>query len=290
MTIKELAKKTLEEIEKAKKEPYPLYYKEVFNNLSKEEHLDINPKLTLEQPAISDKFLDETAKTTEFIQKTNENIKENSKGFVEEIKVQNLSEEIKALVKNFEDDLINKLNESNDKINSLQKELNRVYDELNMDSLTKAYSRKAFEKDIEKFIKAGKDKSLNAAIVVLDLDYFKTINDTYGHLVGDFVLIKVVQFIKALIRKEDRIYRFGGDEFIIVFNRIDRNLMGQIIEKIRKKVEITKLKYKEHILKPTLSIGVACHLKGDTLESWLHRADKALYDSKKFRNKVTILC
>ena len=290
MTIKELAKKTLEEIEKAKKEPYPLYYKEIFNNLLKEEHLDVNPKLTLEQPAISDKFLDETAKTTEFIQKTNENIKENSKDFVEEIEVQNLSEEIKALVKNFEDDLINKLNESNDKINSLQEELNRVYDELNMDSLTKAYSRKAFEKDIEKFIKAGKDKSLNAAIVVFDLDNFKTINDTYGHLVGDFVLIKVVQFVKDIIRAEDKIYRFGGDEFIIVFNRIDKHSIEKIVEKIRKKVETTKLKYKEHILKLTLSIGVACHLKGDTLESWLHRADKALYDSKKFRNKVTILC
>jgi len=290
MIIKELAKRTLEEIEKAEKDPYPLYYKEIFNNLLKAEHLEVNPKLLLENQIVSDKFLDETAQTVEFIYDTNESIKENSKGFIQEIEIKDLSEEIKNLLKHFENNLIDKLNESNNKINSLQEELNKVYNELNMDSLTKAYSRKAFEKDIEKFIKAGKDKSLNAAIVVLDLDYFKTINDTYGHLVGDFVLIKVVQFIKALIRKEDRIYRFGGDEFIIVFNRIDRNLMGQIIEKIRKKVEITKLKYKEHILKLTLSIGVACHLKGDTLESWLHRADKALYDSKKFRNKVTILC
>ena len=290
MIIKELAKKTLEEIEKAKKEPYPLYYKEVFNNLLKEAHLEINPKLILENQTISDKFLDETEKTTEFIHDTNEDIKSHSKEFIQEIEVKDLSEEIKNLVKQFESDLIKKLNESNNKINSLQEELNKVYNELNIDSLTKAYSRNVFEKDIEKFIKAGKDKSLNASIVIFDLDYFKTINDTYGHLVGDFVLIKVVQFVKNIIRAEDRIYRFGGDEFIIVFNRIDKKLIEKIVEKIRKKVELTKLKYKEHILNLTLSIGVACHIQGDSLESWLNRADKALYDSKKFRNKVTILC
>ena len=290
MIIEELAKRTLEEIKKAKKEPYPLYYKEVFNDLLKEEHLEINPKLTLENQTLTDEFLNETAKTTEFIHNTNEVIKTHSKDFIQEIEIKDLSDEIKTLVKNFENDLINKLNESNDKINSLQEELNKVYRELNMDSLTKAYSRKAFEKDIEKFVKAGKDKSLNSAIVVFDLDNFKTINDTYGHLVGDFVLIKVVQFVKDIIRAEDKVYRFGGDEFIIVFNRIDKHSIEKIVEKIRKKVETTKLKYKEHILKLTLSIGVACHIPKDSLESWLHRADKALYDSKKFRNKVTILC
>jgi len=289
MSIKELGQETLQEIEKSKKEPYPLYYKEVFNDLVKNKNLNINKKLLLLN-SIEENFLNKTRQTTEFIHSTNENIKNNSENLVQEIEVRNLNDDIKNLVKNFEGELLSKLSESNEKINELQDELDKVYNELNMDSLTKAYSRNVFEKDIEKFIKAGKDKSLNAAIVIFDLDYFKTINDTYGHLVGDFVLIKVVQFVKNIIRAEDRIYRFGGDEFIIVFNRIDKKLIEKIVEKIRKKVELTKLKYKEHILNLTLSIGVACHIQKDSLESWLHRADKALYDSKKFRNKVTILC
>jgi len=290
MNIKDLGYETLEEIDKAKKEPYPLYYKEVFNNLLKEKKIKANPKLILENPTISDKFLDETVKTTEFIQKTNETIKENSKEFVEEIEVKDLNDEIKILVKNFENDLISKLNESNDKINSLQKELNEVYKELNIDSLTKAYSRKALNKDLKKLIEIGKERELNLALVVIDLDNFKQINDTYGHLVGDFVLIKVVQMIKNIIREEDKIYRFGGDEFILIFNRIDKNIIKIITEKIRKKIEATKLKYKDNIIKLTLSIGVTCHKKNDDVESILQRADKAVYESKKSKNKVTILC
>jgi len=128
------------------------------------------------------------------------------------------------------------------------------------------------------------------AIVVFDLDHFKNINDTYGHLVGDFVLIKVIQFVKNIIRRDDKVYRFGGDEFVIIFNRINKESIETITEKIRLKIENTKLKYKDSILNLTISMGVACHIKNDSIESWLHRADKALYDSKKFRNKVTILC
>jgi len=290
MIIQELAQETLKEIKKANKEPYPLYYKEVFNSLLKEHKLEINPKFTLEDSTLSDNFLDETAKTTEFIQQTNEHIKENSKDFVEELEVKNLNDDIKNLVRKFENDLINKLNESNDKINSLQQELNKVYQELNIDALTKAYSRKVLNKDLEKFIKIGQNKELDLALVAIDLDYFKEINDTYGHLVGDFVLIKVVQMIKNIIREEDKIYRFGGDEFIIIFNRINKNVIRKITEKIRKKIESTKLKYKKNIIQLTLSIGVSCHKQGYTTDEFLHKADEALYESKKSRNKVTILC
>jgi len=285
--IKNLADKTLEEIEKAKKEPYPLYYKQVFNSLVK--HLEVNPKLLLEED-IDEEFLDKTKQTTEFIHSTNETIKNNSENLVQEIEVRNLNDDIKNLVKNFEGELLNKLTESNNKINELQDELNKVYNKLNMDSLTKAYSRNALENDLKHIVKIGEKRDLNIALVVFDLDHFKNINDTYGHLVGDFVLVKVIQFVKEIIRKDDKVYRFGGDEFVIVFDRINKRAIEIITEKIRKKIENTKLKYKDSLLSLTISMGVACHIKNDTIESWLHRADKALYDSKKFRNKVTILC
>ena len=290
MIIEEIAQHTLEEIKKAKKQPYPLYYKEVFNNLLKENHLELNPKLTLENDSLSDKFLTKTENTVTFVKETNNNITKNSKDFIEEIEVKNLNQEIKLLIEQFEKDLIEKLNDSTNKINELQQELNKVYQEINMDTLTKAYSKKALNQDLENFMKIGQKRTLNMAIIVIDLDKFKQINDTYGHLIGDFVLIKVVQMIKSIIREEDKIYRFGGDEFVVIFNRIDKNAMKTITEKIRKKIESTKLKYKEHIIKLTISIGVACHKQGDSKDDILQRADKALYDSKKSRNKVTILC
>ncbi len=289
--INEIAYQTLKELEKSKKEAYPLYYKEVFNDLIKEKNIKVDNRLLMESyKDVNEELLNNTQKTTEFIAETNNEIKNNSKNLIEEVEVKNIQGDVLDLIREFENNLVNKLEESNSKIASLQKELEEVYKQLNIDSLTKAYSRKAYENDIKSIVKAGKERQLNAALVVLDLDHFKEINDTYGHLIGDFVLVKLVRMIKEIIRKEDKIYRFGGDEFILFFNRIDKASIEKIVEKIRKKIETTKLKYKDYIIDLTVSIGVACHIKNDSADSWLHRADKALYDSKKFRNKVTILC
>ena len=289
--INEIAYQTLKELEKSKKEPYPLYYKEVFNDLIKEKNIKVDNRLLMQSyKDVNEELLHNTQKTTEFIAETNNEIKNNSKNLIEEVEVKNIQGDVLDLIREFENNLVNKLEESNSKIASLQKELEEVYKQLNIDSLTKAYSRKAYENDIKSIVKAGKERQLNAALVVLDLDHFKEINDTYGHLIGDFVLVKLVKMVKEIIRKEDKIYRFGGDEFILFFNRIDKVSIEKIVEKIRQKIETTKLKYKDYIIDLTVSIGVACHIKNDSADSWLNRADKALYDSKKFRNKVTILC
>lgn len=289
--IKEIVSQTLQELENSKKAPYPLYYKEVFNQIAKEKNLQIDNRLLMESyKDINEELLHNTQQTTEFIAETNHEIKNNSKNLIEEVEVKNIHGDVLSLIREFETNLVNKLEESNSKIASLQKELESVYKQINIDSLTKAYSRKAYENDIKSIVKAGQNRQLNAALVVVDLDHFKEINDTYGHLIGDFVLVKLIRLIKEIIRKEDKIYRFGGDEFILFFNRIDKQSIEKIVEKIRKKIESTKLKYKDYIINLTVSVGVACHIQNDTENSWLGRADKALYDSKKFRNKVTILC
>jgi len=291
MIIEELAQKTLQEIKKSKKEPYPLYYKEVFNLLAKQENLNLNPILMMENDKnISNEFLDKTKQTVEFIEETNKDIQNDSKNFVQEIAIKSTDDEILNLVRGFEEELLNIIKKSNEKIEELNTELENVYKQLHIDTLTKAYNRKALEEDLNKLEKAGQNRELNDILVVFDVDHFKTINDTYGHLVGDFVLKKIVSIVKEIIRNEDRIYRFGGDEFIIIFNRIDKNFVNKIAEKIRYTIEHKKLKYKDNIIDITLSIGVACHHKGDTKEDWLNRADLALYESKETRNKVTIKC
>jgi len=167
-----------------------------------------------------------------------------------------------------------------EKIYELESELDKAYKELLIDPLTKVYNRKAFEKDLNKILTHGKSKDLDLIVAIIDVDDFKKINDTYGHLVGDFVLIKLAQFMKSLIRNTDKVYRIGGDEFIIVFNRSTLQNAQKSIERIISKISRTSLKYKDHIIKVTISVGIAAHKKGDTIESLLKRADKALYKVK----------
>jgi diguanylate cyclase (GGDEF)-like protein len=285
--IEEIAIQTLKEIKKAKKEPYPLYYKEIFNRLAEEQSLELDSRLTMEDyKNINEEFLDKTKETTDFIQNTNSGIETDLKIFATESE----KEDISKLVKKFESDLMSKLSRSNEKINELKTELEKAYKELHIDTLTKAYNRKALNDDLGKIIKAGKSKKLNVNLVEIDLDFFKEVNDKYGHLVGDFILIKFVLIVKSLIRGNDKIYRYGGDEFFIIFNRIDMDKSVEIMEKIRKKIEITKFKYKNEILNFTISVGIGCHQEGDSVDDFIDRADKALYESKKTRNRVTKIC
>ncbi|NPA55551.1 MAG: diguanylate cyclase [Epsilonproteobacteria bacterium] len=290
MKIEQLANKTLEEIKKAKKKPYPYYYRETFNKLAREQNLNINPCLILEEETIDEEFLDKTKETAEFIQTTNTKLKEESYNFLQEIEQKESNQEIKHLIQDFEDTLIAKLNESNAKIEALQTELEKVYNELNMDTLTKAFSRKALDKQLKTLVKQGKHHKLNTALIVVDLDKFKHVNDTYGHLVGDFVLVRIVKIIKHTIREQDQVFRFGGDEFVVIINKANLGTIRSIAKQIRTKIERTKLKYKSHYIHMTVSLGVSCHHKGDDVEDWLDRADKAVYESKKDRNKVTFLC
>ncbi|MEO1923561.1 MAG: GGDEF domain-containing protein [Nautiliaceae bacterium] len=279
--IKEISQKTLEELEKAGKAPYPLYYKEVFNSIVGEKKLleHINPKLLcLNNP--NEKILTLTKNAIETIASTSQEIKKESKEIIEEVDLTD-SEEVKELVFKFSSSLIDKINKMEEKIKTLESELNKAYKDLLIDPLTKAYNRKALENDLNKILEQGKDKDLDLVIAVIDLDDFKNVNDTYGHLVGDFVLIKLTDIIKHMIRSTDKIYRYGGDEFIIVFNRANLQNVKKIIEKIVQKISKTALKYKDNIIRMTVSVGIAKHKKGDTIETLIKRADEALYRTKQ---------
>jgi diguanylate cyclase (GGDEF)-like protein len=279
--IKRISKKTLNDLEKAHKLPFPLYYKEVFNKIAYDENIidSFNPKLLCLEPSLNEIILQKTEETLKEISNTSKDIKHDSQQIVEEID-DTESEELKAIVLEFSLDLINKINKMEEKIHSLEAELDKAYKELLIDPLTKVYNRKALEKDLKEILEKGKDRDLDLILAVVDVDNFKLINDKFGHLVGDFVLIKLAQIMKSLIRKNDKIYRYGGDEFIIVFNRSTLLNAQKSIERIVNKIARTALKYKEHIIKVTISAGLAEHKKGDTIESLIKRADEALYRVK----------
>ena len=279
--VREISKETLDSIEKSGKLPFPLYYKEVFNKISFDKKIidNINPKLLCLKPSFDERFLIEVEDSIHTVSNTTKDIKNNSKEIIEEIEDID-SDEIKTIVLNFTIDLMSKINKMEEKIQSLEAELDRTYKELLIDPLTKAYNRKALEKDLLEILKYGKDKDLDLVVAMIDLDDFKIINDKYGHIVGDFVLIKICEIIKSLIRKTDKLYRYGGDEFVIVFNRSNIFNAKKSIERIIEKISKTKLKYKDNLIEISISAGLTSHKKGDTLESIIKRADEALYKVK----------
>ena len=287
--IKEISQKTLEELEKAQKLPYPLYYKEVFNKIAAEKHIldQLNPKILCIDPDLNENILNLTKSTLEEVQKKSKLIKNSSKEIIEEIDETD-PEDIKANIVRFTAFLIQNIDDLENKIKQLESELDKVYKELLMDPLTKVYNRKALERDLLEILEKGKNRDLDLCIAIIDIDNFKMINDTYGHLVGDFVIIKFVQIMKSLIRSCDKIYRYGGDEFVIIFNRSTGLNAQKSIERIINKINKTKLKYKDYLISLTLSAGITCHKKGDDVESILQRADEALYEAKATKNTLKV--
>lgn len=145
---------------------------------------------------------------------------------------------------------------------------------MQLDTLTGAYKKTYFNKHLERIIKE-KD---TAVIVVLDLDNFKLINDTYGHQAGDSTLKEFVSIVQQNIRGEDIFARWGGEEFLLLLKHTN-------VENALKKVETLRRLVDEHTFKSTgnltSSFGVAELAKTDDLHSVLQRADKALYEAKE---------
>lgn len=146
----------------------------------------------------------------------------------------------------------------------------------NFDTLTQVYNRNKFNKIMEEKISLTKKTLTSFVFVMLDIDYFKRINDTYGHLIGDAILKDIVKVIKYHIRKDDLFARWGGEEFVLAFDvNLTRGL--EIAENLRKAIEQHLFEDIGHL---TCSFGVTQYTLGEKLEDTLLRADTALYEAK----------
>jgi len=174
-------------------------------------------------------------------------------------------------------------------INHLTKELQEARCALTTDPLTKVGNRQGFSEDIESSIEAGAGKQLSMVLMMMDIDNFKFLNDEYGYVAGDKVLYFIAQTIKGMIRAGDKVYRFGGEEFAVVLNRCDVAQAQAIADKIRLKIEKSRLIYSGKNVHVTVSVGVTVHQQGDTLDDLIGRADKALYCAKKSNKNCTVL-
>jgi diguanylate cyclase len=168
---------------------------------------------------------------------------------------------------------------ANTTIMQLVEKVKELEETSNLDPLTRVYNRRALSSYLDD-VCSKKNINYELHLLILDIDDFKLINDTYGHIAGDKILIFLANILKKTLRDGDKIFRYGGEEFIIVLNRIDtlhcKNITNRLLELVRK----NKLIYKGQNIHITMSVG-ATKLKGnDTPDSLLGRADKALYKAK----------
>src|SRR5690606_27641477 len=126
-----------------------------------------------------------------------------------------------------------------------------------IDGLTQVFNKRYFVETLEREIGRAQRYRRDLSLMMFDIDHFKNINDTYGHLAGDNILKQLAAIIKARIRREDILSRYGGEEFAIILPEIDSHNSLQFAEKIRRLVEDAAFKFETTEIPITISIGVA---------------------------------
>ncbi|NMA94530.1 MAG: diguanylate cyclase [Clostridiales bacterium] len=156
-----------------------------------------------------------------------------------------------------------------------------------VDELTKLYNRRAFNNYLDKLIDYSKCYGEPLSIAMIDIDYFKKVNDSYGHDIGDRVLIKLSEVLSKNIRKVDILSRWGGEEFIILMPKITVEEAYKMAERLRGIIESTKF---PNDIRITISVGVTELKNTDTFDDIINRVDEAQYKAKnEGRNNVQIL-
>ncbi|MEG8229929.1 PleD family two-component system response regulator [Candidatus Rickettsia tasmanensis] len=160
------------------------------------------------------------------------------------------------------------------------------------DGLTGLFNRRYFDIHLKQMIEKANKESIKLYLLMCDIDNFKHVNDTYGHQAGDKVLTIVSRILKNTLRVTDLIARFGGEEFTILLTDIDISKAIETAERVRVKIEYMDFHIEDQIepLKTTISIGVTQYKKEESIESFIERADKAMYEAKTTgKNKVVKL-
>ena len=154
------------------------------------------------------------------------------------------------------------------------------------DGLTGLYNRKAFDLRVKKAFEAFYENKEPFSLVIFDVDNFKEINDNFGHVAGDKVLIKVAQCMQETFRKNDFIARFGGDEFAVIIDGLTRELANERIFNFRENLNRRRfMSYAKGDVKIKVSTGIAIAQERDTIESLIERADQVMYAAKEARKE-----
>ncbi len=149
----------------------------------------------------------------------------------------------------------------------------------NMDALTKILNRRALNSHLNKLCLSD-DVPYELHLLILDIDDFKLINDNYGHVIGDKILIYIANILKKTLRDGDKVFRYGGEEFVIILNRTDYKNCVATTERLLEIIRSNTLMYMGNKIQVTASVGTTQYRKTDKPDTILARADKALYQAK----------
>lgn len=178
---------------------------------------------------------------------------------------------------------------NNSYVKSLKERIKNLEEAALLDNLTKLSNRRFLELTITTKIMEIKRYNRSYGIIFVDIDNFKTINDTYGHSIGDRVLFMVASTLRNNVRFYDIVGRWGGDEFVIVVELKNDDDLKNILTKIINLLKNSYLSIDDKTIQTTLSIGATIIDPNDTLESVINRADKLMYECKKEgKNKFKI--
>lgn len=183
------------------------------------------------------------------------------------------------------------MDETLTEIHALKKELEGLKQEAKTDMLTGLLNRRGFKEAMDKAMDQTNSSSTPLSVIIADIDHFKRINDSHGHLIGDSVLKMLARFFREHIKGKDIVARFGGEEFIMVLPETPLKGAFVLAEQIRLNLKTMRWRTKSGspIGAITMSLGVAQHRAGESIPDLIERADTALYQAKSTgRNKTQI--
>lgn len=156
----------------------------------------------------------------------------------------------------------------------------------NRDSLSSLLNRRAMRRESRKLLNIANRYNQDISILILDIDLFKKVNDTYGHHIGDLVIKEISKILSKNSRESDLVSRYGGEEFLIMLSNTNSKNAYILAERIRK--EVSNLSIENYDLKITISIGCTEYIKEEELDTFIKRADNLLYKAKEEGRNKTI--
>ena len=176
---------------------------------------------------------------------------------------------------------INRVIRERSLINERDRMIERLKNQSIRDPLTELYNSRHFYAQLEDEIQRSERYLHPLSLIFIDIDHFKAINDTYGHMVGDQALLLIAKKMQASLRSQDTAFRFAGDEFTIILPETTSDNAKFVADRIRSEMEKESLViFEKEITKIFLSIGIAEHQRNEKKEQFVHRADVTMYAAK----------
>jgi diguanylate cyclase (GGDEF)-like protein len=165
---------------------------------------------------------------------------------------------------------------------ALHEQIQALEEMARVDPLTKLFNRRHFDRALEAEVSRAHRYGLPLSLIMADVDFFKRINDSYGHLIGDEVLCHVAEVLQSGARRSDMLARYGGEEFVIILTSTPGDNAELVAERVRQSLEQRPVAFADgHMLRVTISLGFAALGEGDTPKDLIERADAALYRAKQ---------